>query len=120
MRKKTQGDWKMPKTWKGKMEAVVAGAVDYDDAEPLVMECAAIVDRAVETVRKQKPAATEHKGMDITPAWSDVMPYMVGKLMEWCGREGKLSDSQERMLKEIVHCGEIADAYLAGNFNEAA
>jgi hypothetical protein len=51
------------------------------------MECAAMADKAVGAVRKQKPATT--KGMDITPAWSDVMPYMVGKLMEWRGRDGE-------------------------------
>lgn len=33
------------KTWEGRMEAVVNGAVDWDDVEPLVSECAAIAAR---------------------------------------------------------------------------
>ncbi|MEI8371865.1 MAG: hypothetical protein WCJ35_03415 [Planctomycetota bacterium] len=103
------------KTWKSKMEALVAGAVDYDDAEPLAMKCALIADKAViAKIEQHARAKAEGKatGMDLTPLWSEVMPYHVEKLMQWAG--GKLTDAQKCINSNIVRCGAVADVVKAG------
>jgi len=46
-------DFELPPTWKGKMEALVAGAVDYDDQEDLAMQCAENADAALNAERER-------------------------------------------------------------------
>jgi len=92
-------DWELPETWKGKMKALVAGAVDYDDWHELAMECAKVADR--------DPRITE--------PWSDTMPLLLDWLL---GSQGQETPKAKKLFAEtatdIVRCGEAADLVVAG------
>jgi hypothetical protein len=119
MSKRSKCDWKMPKTWKGKMEAIVAGAVDYDDIESLAMECASIADKAMDATKAKRQGEAKAKGcMDVSPTWSWAMSEaMLPRLFSWNG--GDLTDEQAATNAEIVKCGAVADAFLAGEIQAA-
>ncbi len=87
-----------PANWEGAMEAVIAGAVDHDEIEPLCLLCCAIADDAVEHENSKQP--------DEIPSWSDWIERMLDQLEKshiegkelpgWCEesfqRLGKLAD----------------------------
>ena len=86
-----------PRNWEGAMEAVIAGAVDHDEIEPLCLACCDIADDAIGT--SFGPSE---------PNWFDVLPPMLDQLekahrdesepSEWCARQlramGKIADMQ--------------------------
>jgi hypothetical protein len=100
-------DFEMPKTWKGKMEALVAGAIDYDDQHELAMECAELADKT-----GFEPSSLER----IPPRrWFDAVPVVLDRLLE--SERGTTPEAQklfEETAAEFVHCGELADAAEAG------
>jgi hypothetical protein len=100
--------------WKKKMEAIIAGVVDYDDVEDLVMSCAAVADKAVEATAAKRQAEAKAMGkMDITPLWSAVMGHYFDVWLAYAG-DGDLNEQRAKCFAEIVRCGEIADAVEMG------
>ena len=99
-------DFEMPKTWKGKMEALVAGVIDYDDWHELAMECAEVADRGHHPCRPCTMKAD---------SWSETMPILLDWLLMSQGEE--ISNAKKLFAKtavDIVRCGEAADLVEAG------
>jgi hypothetical protein len=73
----------LPKWCAGRMEAVVSGAIDYDDIEPLVIECADIADKAIAPTQAERRAKAKADGqIDLTPSWSGIAGIGLRSLLE--------------------------------------
>ncbi len=84
-----------PTCWQEAMQAVVAGAVDFDDIEPLCEACAEVGDIAIDDLKKQSCET----GMDITPRWTGVLNAMLPAL----------GTDNTDLLENFVRMGAAAD-----------
>ena len=104
-------DYDLPETWAGKMEALTAGVVDFDDWEPLAMECADIADQAVRAHITKAEALGQPR---VAMHYMVVMPHLLNHLLKMTTQEKRDEREWGALCNEINHCGEVADAVLAG------
>jgi len=96
-----------PTTWTQAMEAVTAGAIDYDEVEPLCGRCAEIADEAIRrlALKEQEPGF-----VDVTPLWSACLGDMLPAVSK-SARSGKPLGA---MAGQFAAMGRAADWVEAG------
>lgn len=100
--------FKLPKTWQGRMEAIVHGAIDWGDVEPLITECATVADKAViATQEERQRQATAQGGMDLTPLWSEFVDWFTIEVAD-------LQDPNAEGPQSLIRMGQVADLVEAG------
>jgi hypothetical protein len=92
--------FELPETWEGRMEAVVNGAVDFDDAQELIAECVDIADRT----SGDRPGDGELPLM-----WSSTLGCPYGVAIDICGS----ANPKDPLAVRLVRCGRVADAVCA-------
>lgn len=100
-------------TWKERMQGVAAGVFKPRHAWAIAMACAAIADEAMLADEPRRKAQAKAEGkIEFAPYWSDVMP----DFLEWLGSKRGYMQSGGRT--QILHCGEVADYWLANRPSE--
>lgn len=88
-----------PETWEAAMQALIAGAIDYDDIEPLLRGCCESADKAASDVSPQELQFSIQwwrvvDGLiEIAKACCDVAPLNTTVLAEPYLRMGRAADS---------------------------
>ena len=98
-------------TWQARMRAVAAGSCKRNEAEKLLIECAAIADKALAADRPRREAEAKARGkMDGTPSWH----FVVSVYWRALGNGRKLgAKCPEDIANELITMGEVADEWLA-------
>ena len=109
-------DYDLPETWQGKMEALVAGVVDYDDWEEVAMQCAEICDAGV--IAHHAQALKDGRTVD-THLWSAVMPQLLDDLLSMSTQAMRSRKQWKALCDELVNCGKAADAVEGGKAEPA-
>ena len=98
-----------PTNWEGAMEAVIAGAVDHDEIEPLCSLCCAIADDAMKH-RKPAPLQSGYMTFD-PPLWSEFLDSMLDELRKASRR--KSNKMQAWATDSFLKVGKVADYWIA-------
>ena len=109
--------FELPETWEGRMEAIIAGAVDYDDTPELIHRCADIADKAV---REATPIfAVDRFPVDRGVGTDDVIIRCCGGLPFWFVLADYIIDAlhrspgeppSENIVEDLLSMGRVADA----------
>jgi hypothetical protein len=79
-------------TWRKRMEAITAGAIDHDDVEQLATACAEAADK---------------KQVSNTGKWTDTINTWLDRFAEV--QADQQSENFKQMCNDFIACGEAAD-----------
>lgn len=96
-----ENGFELPETWKGRMEEVANGAIDFDDAVEMIAVCVDIADRA---------SGDRGEDCDLVSVWETLLCGEPHTVMVRLSQE---ADSNGQMARRLIQCGRVADAVCA-------